>query len=93
MLQVQQLLLRHAPALAAWPEKQAFLRERLGVPPDWLAGALMVWARYSRDAAGIDTNKQSCEQDLRVSTSIIGGVIPLGLYIRQCMHGYASIMS
>ncbi|BDA43587.1 Nuclear pore complex protein Nup98-Nup96 [Coccomyxa sp. Obi] len=48
---VQQLLLRHAPALAASTEKQAFLRERLGVPPDWLAGALMVWARYSRNAA------------------------------------------
>ena len=52
LLQVQELLLRHAPALAASSDKQAFLRERMGVPPDWLAGALVVWARYSRDAAG-----------------------------------------
>ena len=50
--QVQQLLLRHAPALAASPEKRAFLRDRLGLSPAWLAHALMLWARYKRDTAG-----------------------------------------
>lgn len=50
--QVQQLLLRHAPALAASPEKQAFLQDRLGLPPAWIAEALTVWARYNRDTAG-----------------------------------------
>jgi hypothetical protein len=49
---VRELLLRHAPALAASPAKQAFLLERLRIPRAWLADALATWYRYKRDAAG-----------------------------------------
>jgi hypothetical protein len=49
---VHQLLLRHAPALAASPDKQSFVLERLHLPRRWLAEALSVWARYKRDAEG-----------------------------------------
>lgn len=50
---MRELLLRHAPALAASADKQAFVLKRLHIPRPWLAAALAVWARYNHNAAGV----------------------------------------
>ena len=48
---VHDLLLRNGPHWAASPAARHFLA-RLRVPPEWVAEARSVWARYSGDKQG-----------------------------------------
>ncbi len=50
---IRHLLQRHAPAWAASGAKRGFLLERLGLPAEWLAHALALWAAYRRDRPGV----------------------------------------
>jgi hypothetical protein len=50
---IRLLLGRHAPAWAASQAKRAFLLQRLGLPAEWLAHALAVWASYCRNQPGM----------------------------------------
>lgn len=50
---IRHLLGRHAPAWAASQAKRDFLLQRLGLPAEWLAHALAVWASYRRNRPGM----------------------------------------
>ena len=52
---IRHLLGAHAPAWAASPAKREFLLSKLGLPAEWLAHALAVWAAYRRDRPGTQT--------------------------------------